>query len=214
MMKSRNIIVKYVKTSAVNYCSSQYSVFLTGNYSLQIYSGEKSSLWSQTYSGNKDGLNLVHFREYGPLWSKVKYYTTVYYTVYCTYLPKAVDYVKHFIYFFIKILFWFDRPHLFFRTDPTSNTCTDTNGYPINEGLVIPTDDPCVSCECRGGVCVESHAFCAGPRHERCLPVPQAPGSCCTVYDCSIGTCLNLIISHIQISPPGLHRSHSCNVVM
>ena len=34
------MIVKYVESSAVNYGSSQYSVFLAGNYSLQNIGGK------------------------------------------------------------------------------------------------------------------------------------------------------------------------------
>ena len=65
-IKSMYIIVKYVKSSAVSYCSSQYSVFQLVT-SLQNITGKKSSLWSQTYSWNECGLKLFHFREYGPL---------------------------------------------------------------------------------------------------------------------------------------------------
>ena len=62
-------MVKYVKSAAVNYCSTQYPLFLAGNWLAKHNRKKKSNLWSQTYSWNEGGVKLFRFWEYGPMWS-------------------------------------------------------------------------------------------------------------------------------------------------
>ena len=52
---------KNVESSAVNYCSSQYSLFLCGNYSLQS-TVEKNQVCEVNLI---PGIKIVRFREYG-----------------------------------------------------------------------------------------------------------------------------------------------------
>lgn len=70
------------------------------------------------------------------------------------------------------------------------SACVDANGNPINNGLEIPTYDPCETCYCSDGhhVCRTIPISCIGPPHELCIPV-QDGGQCCTDFDCSRGMC-------------------------
>ena len=71
------------------------------------------------------------------------------------------------------------------------SACIDANGNPINNGLEIPTYDPCETCRCSDGhhICTAIPISCAGPPHELCVPV-QDEGQCCTEFDCSRGMCM------------------------
>ncbi|XP_072013062.1 uncharacterized protein [Amphiura filiformis] len=76
--------------------------------------------------------------------------------------------------------------------EPATGECRDANGNPINEGVSVPSSDPCeVNCFCLSGERICAAIGCLPPPDgaENCEP-EYIDGECCPSYEhCEAGPC-------------------------
>ena len=70
-------------------------------------------------------------------------------------------------------------------TDPDP-MCLDSNGNTVNEGLQVPSSDPCQICLCYNGALMCSMLACSPPP-PNCVILPREEGECCPRFDCNTG---------------------------